>query len=342
MSTRTPDKLVRRPWRTQAFAYGILRQENTSRGGQLFGLWFAQIRRQSREIQRHFVDHTFGGKEDALALAIAWRDAVHRLVPPVTKRQAQTRPHSNNTSGTSGVSLWRVQGRIVAWKATLETADRHYCKFFFITTHGNQRAKELAIAERQRMIERHGTDAFLTLNAHATQKAAQHFGHLLNDPGNPEATLTSAQITQRIRALNQWFDQLHPNQLHVRLKIRHPSSRGKNGMAHALITSFGPQIREAHKGLSLTKLSYQQRLPELWQFIGDTITAWHGRQCWQDFAASHEDSFLNSTEQSDFRVRHYSAPPDYPQCLTPPASLQPMLADFALPELSWLAPLSKD
>jgi hypothetical protein len=44
---------------------------------------------------------------------------------------------------------------------------------------------------------------------------------------------------------------------------------------------------------------------------------------------------MSSHAQQGFKVRHYSAPPGYPECLKPPALLLPMLADFQLPALPY-------
>ena len=325
------------------FAYGIVRQEKTSRAGESVGVWHANARRQAQEIQRSFFDQLLGGREAALALAIAWRDAVHRLVPPVTKRQAQTHPRRNNPSGVSGVRPKRIKGQIVAWIASLQTPERGYSKTFAIKVYGEEGAKEQAIAARQRLLKQYGSaDTFVTLNRQATQKASVHFAHLLDTP-LPPARVDSPEITRRIQALNQWFSQLQPGQLYVRLSVYHIANRRGRTDPCALvrILSTGAQNRVTAKSLSLVTRTCAQRLPELWQFIENTITAWHGSRRWQDFAARYQQTFMSSTAQKGFRARLYSPPQGYPECLKPPAALLPMLAGFELPALPYWAPVSR-
>ena len=56
-------------------------------------------------------------------MASSYRDAVLRLIPPVTKRQAQTRLRRNNTTGVPGIFARRVKGQIVGWIATLDAVQ---------------------------------------------------------------------------------------------------------------------------------------------------------------------------------------------------------------------------
>jgi len=148
-------------------------------------------------------------------------------------------------------------------------------------------------------------------------------------PAQP--TPDPAQTARHIDALNQWFDQLLPEQLSVGLTVANASMT-----ANMRIASFGQRYNVVTKSLQLIRRPYPQRLPEWWQFMETTITARHGRKRWQAFAARHEAAFMASTAESGFRVRHYSAPFNYPHCLTPPALLQPMLAGFELPALPYL------
>ncbi|MDR0782101.1 MAG: AP2 domain-containing protein [Pseudomonadales bacterium] len=270
----------------------------------------------------------------ALAMAMAWRDAALRLLPPVTLRELQTRLRSSNTSGVPGVSCERKQGEAKAWCALLETPERRYRESFPIKTYGEQRAKELAIAARQRMLEQYGVDAFFTVDEQATQQAKQHFAHLLDSP-HAQPALDASEIAARIYALNHWLGQLRPKWLYVRMNTYRPSNR-RYTANYVRVRSTGGQDRAAIKNFALGTRTYPQRLPEAWRFIETTITAWHGPQRWQSFAKRHEAAFMASNEQDGFRGHDYSAPPG---CRTPPASLLPMLAGFELPALpdDWAA-----
>jgi len=308
-----------------------MRSEKISREGKPIGLWFVNIKRQSKDIQRNFYDQTLGGREIALTMAIAWRDAVLRLIPPVTKRQAQISLRSTNTSGVSGVSPVRLKGQPQGWRATLQTPERSYIKTFSFKTYGAH-AKELAIAERKRLLEQYGDDAFVTLNKQATQEATQQFGHLLH---SSQPTVAPAQIATLVRALNQWFDQLHPGQLFVHAKVYPARDRGTTSV-NVRISSARTRNHVLSKRFSLATCSYQQRQPGMWQFIQATITAWHGKDRWQSFAALNESAFMASTAETGFQGRDYGTPLGYPECLTPPALLQPMLAGFELPAVPYL------
>ena len=317
------------------FVYGIERKDGIARGGKSAGRWLVGLMRRGSPVRRAFSDQVLGGREEALALAIAWRNAALRLIPPNTKLQVLTCLRRHNTSGITGVTLVRRNGQPIGWKAALKIAGICYRKTFSFRLYG-ERAKELAIAERQRLLDEYSPATFATFNAKATQEAVEHFGFLLND-AQPPATFTPAQFTERICALDQWFEQLHPERFYVRLKVHRHSRKWNTDQAAMRITSFGAQKREVFTNFSLATRSYQQRLPELWQFIEDTITAWHGRQCWLDFAARHASAFMSSSAQNGFQARHYSAPPNYPECLKPPAALLPMLAGFELPALPYWA-----
>jgi hypothetical protein len=321
--------------RFSSYGYGIVREIFTLRNGDTAGLWYAHAKRQNREIQRNFHDQPLGGPDAALTLALAWRDALLRLIPPETKRQRQTQLKSNNTSGVTGVFAWRLRGRLLAWRAELATPERIYLKNFSVRTYGEKRAKELAIAERERLLETYGVKAFSTTNAQATRAATQHFGHLLDD--DPQPAVMHAQWIASINALNYWFDQLRPYRLDVRLKVYFQTRDGISNtpIVYLNIASTGVQTHRTKKCFLLVTRSYAQRLPELWQFIQKAITAWHGLRRWQAFEARHRDAFMASPLETGFQSCDYYAPPGYPQCRQPPAALLPMLAGFEVPELNY-------
>ena len=312
--------------------YGILRQDRTTRDGVPAGLWTVSVKRQGEDVQRHFFDQVWGGREAALQMARAYRDAVLRLIPPVTKREAQTRLRRNNTSGVPGVFPKRAKGQIAGWIATLDTPHKRYAKTFMLSTHGD-RAKELAIAERQRMLQEHGDNTFITVNAQATEEATRHFPELLTDDSPASPADIAAARTQRLRELNQWFDQQHPDQLYVRVRVYPSRPASETLMAHVRLVTTGSSSHVAVTGLSLGTQSYAQRQPELWQFIQNKVTAWLGEDRWQRFATQQKTSFAASGADTGWQARDYSAPPDAAKRRQVPAALLPLLQDFALPVL---------
>ncbi|MDR0479906.1 MAG: hypothetical protein LBH31_08940, partial [Burkholderiaceae bacterium] len=304
------------------YGYGIVRETQTLPNGELMSLWRAQATRQGKKIQRTFFDQVYGSQDIALALAMSWHDVLLRLIPPLTKRQFQTRPYRNNISGVSGVYPHRIHDEIVAWVAALETPERRYRKTFSIRNHGEQRALELAIAERKRLLDLYRSGVCTLDGAQATQEATQHFGHL---PDNPQPEIAPAQSSALVDVLDHWFDQLRPDRFGVYLNV-YFINRGAayfTPVAYLDIVSTGARRRNAKKNVSLKTHKYTQRLPELWQFLQKTLTAWYGPQRWQAFAARHRDAFMSSTAQTGFQSRDYSPPPGYPQCRQPPATLLP-------------------
>ena len=336
--TRAHHSLLVLPAPTATTDYGLIRQERTSREGGDISLWTVSVKRQGRDVQRHFFDQVWGGQASSLVMARSYRDAVLRLIPPVTKRQAQTRLRRNNTTGVPGIFARRVKGQIVGWIATLETPGKRFAKTFMISTHGDQ-ARDKAIAHRERLLQDHGIDTFVTLNARATADATQRFGDLLSDEGSaPAAGIDAAERAARLQHLNDWFDRQVPDLLYVRVRV-YPGSRGSAvHIAHVRVLSTGSHSQVAAKGLSLGSQSYVERLPELWQFVRAKVTDWLGESRWQRFASAQETAFLSSTSDSGFQARDYSEPPDSARHRSPPELLLPWLAGFELPALDHLAP----
>ena len=80
--------------------YGIhrLRREPAGRASPLrrsadggYG-WSVMLRRRGRSIQMAFWDTTYGGRDEALFVARAYRDAVATVVPATTRRERRERP----------------------------------------------------------------------------------------------------------------------------------------------------------------------------------------------------------------------------------------------------------
>ncbi len=67
--------------------------------------WFVRIYyKVSQEHRKFFSDGKYGGKQEALEQAIAYREEYKRKHPPPEKLPYQREPIATNTSGVNGVS----------------------------------------------------------------------------------------------------------------------------------------------------------------------------------------------------------------------------------------------
>jgi hypothetical protein len=120
--------------------------------------WKVAIQRQGKYMHKYFSDKQFGGKTKAFAAAKTWRDEVVAATSGVNYvlwRRNKMYPH--NTSDIVGVGRYVVRyGRKkqIVWDAFWEDADGKRCgRRFFVATHGERRAKALAVAARRDAIE---------------------------------------------------------------------------------------------------------------------------------------------------------------------------------------------
>ena len=321
---------------TDPAPYALLRHHKRGADGASAGFWTVALRRQGQAYARHFHDLVYGGPDAARQMAMAWRDALLRLVPPDTELKRSTRPRSTNTSGVPGVVPKKVRGQTVGWIAILQTPERRYSKTFSLKTHGEQ-AKALAIAAREDFLSRQ-TDRFVTLNPEASESAEQQFGDLLAQerPAISKAPeLTGEEVQQRVQELNRWFDTLRPAQAHVSLNLYRNRERGHDLMTATVADGGGRMLK---RGLSLAKSTYAQRLPDAWSFIEQAITQQQGPAHWQQFERRHRQAFFASQASDGFHARDYRAPADHAQRRQVPIALQPLLGDFEVPGLDDLRP----
>ena len=168
MSVRTSKPAKKRPPRragriakqgaakgTQTNYPNICRQEKSQK---TVPGWKVSFRRRGKYMHRYFSDKKCGGKTKGLRAAKAWRDAVLARVSGVNYvlwRRNKIYPH--NTSGIVGVGRYVVRygkKKQHVWDAFWEDADgKRHCRRFFISTHGEKRAKALACEARQAAME---------------------------------------------------------------------------------------------------------------------------------------------------------------------------------------------
>ena len=110
--------------------------------------WRAVLRRRGRTLQMRFPDATFGGSEQALVVARAWRDAVMATVPTL-QSDGEAAASTDPVDGSRpGLARWEARGpRAARWSARMTALDgRIRVRTFSVARHGEAEAK--AKAER--------------------------------------------------------------------------------------------------------------------------------------------------------------------------------------------------
>lgn len=117
--------------------------------------WVASLLRRRKRLMKSFAFSMYGDREAALRAAQAWRDNLMREHPMMLKRDKASRINSNNTTGYPGVfCIKRPDGSVQSWRAQTRVGNgRVICKSFSLQRYGKH-AKAMAIAERQRQLEK--------------------------------------------------------------------------------------------------------------------------------------------------------------------------------------------
>jgi hypothetical protein len=118
--------------------------------------WVVRVQRKNRIMDKMFSDSVFGGKDKSLAAALAYRDALILAASPAAHNQwRRTIVRRNNKSGIPGVGLFTRSNGNERWIAFWDDEfGRHRTRSFSVQRHGEEKAKEMAIAERQKQLER--------------------------------------------------------------------------------------------------------------------------------------------------------------------------------------------
>ena len=85
-------------------------------------LWEVRLYRRGLTHRRCFSAARYGDMDQALAAALAWRDARLAELAPFTEQELCMRQRGNNTSGTPGVTLMTVRRR----RADGHVAEEHH------------------------------------------------------------------------------------------------------------------------------------------------------------------------------------------------------------------------
>lgn len=131
--------------------------------------WHVNFSRGGKAFQMTFSDGTYGGNEQALTVAKAYRDAVLSVVPPLTNRDMRMQVRKNRSEGSNLPGVYYVQPgkhfKEGAWIARIEVqVDGHVndastkrrrkaiTRTFNIGKYGDYEARRLAEEERIRMV----------------------------------------------------------------------------------------------------------------------------------------------------------------------------------------------
>ncbi|WP_454818902.1 hypothetical protein [Labrys neptuniae] len=195
-----------------AETYGVYREQKT-------GTFVVMMTRQGRTVLRRFADAIYGSSGAARAQARAYRDAVIQVLPPATNLERNTRLHKNNTSGMAGVARVRTGHSGFAWRATLELKHGTRRKSFSVNKYGEERARDLAMAERETWLAQYPV-VFLTQDdygrAQAQRSFADRLSRLAKTPVEEIPFKQDAEeVEVRLAAIEAHFDAMRPRRLRV-------------------------------------------------------------------------------------------------------------------------------
>ncbi len=131
--------------------------------------WLVNFSRGGKTFQMTFSDGTYGGNEQALTVAKAYRDAVLSVVPPLTNRDMRMQVRKNRSEGSNLPGVYYVQPgkhyKDGAWIARIEVQfedkgnasatkrrRKAITRTFNIGKYGHDEARRLAEEERIRMV----------------------------------------------------------------------------------------------------------------------------------------------------------------------------------------------
>jgi hypothetical protein len=116
--------------------------------------WNFRLRVAGRIESKFFSDRSYGGKENALAVARMYRNARLEQLGPKDIMRRVGRKNSRNSSGIVGVSRTTIittNGKKYAcWSAQWPLArGKHFIRRFSILKFGEEKARQLAIQARR-------------------------------------------------------------------------------------------------------------------------------------------------------------------------------------------------
>ncbi len=141
--------------------------------------WRVTIQRQTHLYRQDFSDGRYGGRQQALEAAEAYRDATLQTHPPFSKPDYCAIVKKNNRSGISGltrVDRWELnQGRRVrrlCWEVQWPVGNgRSRHRKFSILKYGEEGAFEKALAAREMALQGLASQTFAPYEAAQSRHA---------------------------------------------------------------------------------------------------------------------------------------------------------------------------
>ena len=256
-------------------------------------------------------------------MALLFRDAVLRLLPPLTAVQRIRRPRVTS-EGIPGVRLvYYETGKPKAWIASLLTPAKMHMRSFSIKIHGDEKAHALAVEARKALLRAH-PNVFSVSSEEAAEHAEAHFASLLDDDMDdlelPLAQgLLPEEVTSRIQALHALFNQFRPSLVHVRLSVypsfQVDSSSTWNGLGgpvlaeqlanrriNLMVADGGTPGQHYARILRLRRHDFRTQLIPAWERIEQAIKEQHDEQCWKAFERKYRRAFFASNPIEGFHV----------------------------------------
>ncbi|MGM3386872.1 hypothetical protein KXR94_04355 [Stutzerimonas stutzeri] len=115
--------------------------------------WRVTLFRDGKKVaDKEFPHLAYGSETLALREAMAYRDEQMLQHPPRQSRDVRAKIRTTNTSGYAGVTRYRI-GKHYYWVAQTKRRDgKPLKKCFRIDRFGEEEARSLAIAERERQL----------------------------------------------------------------------------------------------------------------------------------------------------------------------------------------------
>ncbi|NWD52012.1 AP2/ERF family transcription factor [Pseudomonas gingeri] len=140
------------------------------RGGAQYA-WKVEVRRDGQPVGKTFTFDEYGGEPGARLAAESCRNALVLKMPPVLTYESRQRLLPHNTSGHPGVL--RIESNNTGyWRASTRIHGYNLSRSFSVERYGEEQAKRLALAERQRQLalcDEPYEQAMATLQQHFSQ-----------------------------------------------------------------------------------------------------------------------------------------------------------------------------
>lgn len=123
--------------------------------------WLARYTREGVTFSQLFTDSKYGGEDESFEAAKKWHDEIREIFPPMSRREYMRQKKVTNKSGHVGVyrapsTVKKKSGKEFTyynWIATwVDDSGKKKNKMFSISKYGEDEAKKMAIAYREKMV----------------------------------------------------------------------------------------------------------------------------------------------------------------------------------------------